>query len=81
MAMAIMAKNQKKLVEWPKPVLGKELASFLGAASYYGGFLPGFSTRAASLHAVKNHCTISWTPEMEEDFVWIRDSFKDPKGP
>ena len=69
----------EKLVEWPKPVLGKELASFLGAASYYGGFLPGFSTRAASLHAVKNHCTISWTPEMEEDFVWIRDSFKDPR--
>ena len=62
----------KKLVNWPKPEMGKDLAIFLIAALYYGGFLPGFSTKAASLHVVKNNSTITWTPEMEDN-LWWRD--------
>ena len=73
------ARREAGLLLKPKLVLGKELASFLGVASYYGGFLPGFSARAASLPAVKNNSTITWTPEMEDNLFWIRDSFKVPR--
>ena len=69
----------ENLASWELPNTGKELASFLGAAGYYGSFLPGYATRAASLHAVKNQTHIEWTPALEDDFKWIRDSFLSPK--
>ena len=51
--------------EWKKPVNERELRGFLGLASYYRRFVPGFAKVAAPLHALlggtgkKNHRKVS----------------------
>ena len=40
----------KKVKTWPVPRNIKEVQSFLGLASYYGGFIPHFAKKAQCLH-------------------------------
>ena len=42
----------ERIVHWPRPSSPEELRSFLGLASYYRRFVPGFSSLAAPLHAL-----------------------------
>jgi len=42
---------------------------FLGLASYYRQFIPGFATVAGPLHALtKKNVTFQWSAECEEEF-------------
>ena len=40
----------KAMARWPTPKILKDLRSFLGFASYYQRFVPGFAQTAAPLH-------------------------------
>ena len=42
----------ERIVSWPTPKTGSELSSFLGLASYYRRFVPGFAKIATSLHSL-----------------------------
>ena len=59
-----MRTDPKKLVavrQFPTPTDVKTLRSFLGLASYYRRFVPGFSKIAGPLHALT---------KKEVEFVW-----------
>ena len=43
-----------KVVSWPKPATGRDLAAFLGFTNYYCEFLPDSAKMTAGLNAVKS---------------------------
>lgn len=48
--------------------------SFLGLASYYRRFVPGFATIAAPMHALtKKDATFQWSTECEKAFVLLKE--------
>ena len=53
----------------------KEVRSFLGLASYYRRFIPGFATLAAPLHGLTKKDAIfplDWTPECQKGFDLLK---------
>ena len=67
-----------KVLQWPVPSTRGELASFLGLASYYRRFVPGFATVAAPLNALRSPKGVgeslgsNWTPEAESAFCALK---------
>jgi transposase InsO family protein len=59
--------------DWPVPECVTELRSFLGTASYYRKFVPGFANIAAPLHeqASGSH-RYDWTAECQSAFEQLR---------
>ena len=52
----------------------KSLRSFLGLASYYRRFVPGFSRTAAPLHALtRNGIPYIWTPDCQQAFEKLKE--------
>ena len=47
-------KKTQTVRDWPVPTKEKKVQSFLGLASYYRRFIPGFATLAAPLHRLTN---------------------------
>ena len=69
----------KVITDWGLPRTGKDLASFLGLASYYSTFIPHFSELTAPLHTLKRSETIEqWPAQCEANFYTLRDHFKGP---
>ena len=68
----------ERIQDWPVPANSGELASFLGLASYYRRFIPGFSMIAAPLHALKSvgtvPVTIKWTTEAAAAFDQLKQA-------
>lgn len=72
------------VVQWPLPNTVSRLCSFLGFASYYGQFVPGFSTLAAPLKrlvAEQGKCRTksskrplgeAWMPDCEHSFEELK---------
>ena len=69
-------KKVKAVVEWPRPVDGKALQRFLGAANFHREFSKDFSRIAAPLEECRT-CTgaIDWTPERITAFEAIKELF------
>ena len=65
----------QKVIDWQLPQTGKELSAFLDFTNYYRDFLPGFENVTANLNNVKNCRTITWTPEMENNFNTLKQMF------
>ena len=58
---------------YPVPVDAKSLRSFLGLASYYRRFVPGFAKVAGPLHSLtKKDVTFAWSPECQESFEELK---------
>ena len=64
-----------KVVNWPRPQTGKELAAFLGFTNYYREFLTDFAKKTASLNALKSKKFIEWTDELTQDFDEIKENY------
>ena len=63
-----------KVRNYPHPVDTTGVRRFLGLASYYRRFIPGFATVAAPLHALtKKNVTFQWSAECEEAFVQLKE--------
>ena len=59
----------KKVRDYPVPVDVSSVRQFLGLASYYRRFVPGFSKIAAPLYALtKKSVTFSWSDECQKAF-------------
>ena len=60
--------------EFPTPVDTKTLHSFLGLASYYRRFVPGFSIVAGPLHSlIKKDVPFIWTTECQTAFSRLKN--------
>jgi dUTPase len=67
----------EKILDWPLPVSGKQLASFLGFTSYYRTFIEGFSQLTAEMNAHKKDLEVEWTVEMKTNFHKLKECFRD----
>ena len=66
-------KKIRAMVEYPTPVDLKELRSFVGLASYYRRFVPGFANVARPLHALtKKDTEFIWGKDCEEAFQKLK---------
>ena len=64
----------EKVKDYPHPVDDTGVRRFLGLASYYRRFVPGFATVAAPLHALtKKNANFQWSSECEESFVRLKE--------
>ena len=64
-------KKMQSVKAWPVPTKEKEVRSFLGLASYYRRFIPGFATLAAPLHGLTKkdaNFPLEWTKECQQGF-------------
>ena len=63
-----------KVKSFPVPHDVTTLRQFIGLASYYRRFVPGFAKIAAPLHALtKKDVSFDWTPQCDEAFCRLKD--------
>ena len=62
----------QKIKDWPVLKSGKEVATFLGFAGYYGTFIPQYSELTNSLNKIKKAEKFLWNEEIEQDFVELK---------
>ena len=61
--------------KWPIPRRVKDVRSFIGLASYYRRFIPGFATVAAPLTQIyrdPKNTLVEWTPERQKAFDTLK---------
>ena len=69
----------EKVRNYPQPVDMTGLRRFLGLASYYRRFVPGFATVAAPLHKLtKKNVVFEWSAECEKSFVCLKELLTTP---
>ncbi len=72
-------RNTEKVVNYPRPMDATGVRRFMGLASYYRRFVPGFATIAAPLHALtKKHSMFEWTSVCEESFTTLKNLLASP---
>ena len=59
-------KKIKAVRQYSPPTDMKSVRSFLGLASYYRRFVPGFARVASPLHALTKKGAFVWSPQCEE---------------
>ena len=63
------------IVNWPRPMTGKAMQRFMGAANFHREFTHQFATIAAPLDECRNDKTIIWTPERIKAFEELKQLF------
>ena len=67
----------KAIVNWPKPVDGKGVQRFLGAAGFHRDFTPEYARISAPLEECRNLSVITWTPQRDTAFEAVKKIFMD----
>jgi hypothetical protein len=63
----------KVLLEWSTPTAAREVQSFLGLATYFRRFCPGFAKVARPLHRLTHKATVfAWTAEAQNAFDSVK---------
>ena len=62
----------EKIVQWPTPRTGTDIASFLGLCNYYRSLAPELAEVADVLYKRAHEKAILWTDELEAAFVAIK---------
>lgn len=65
----------RTITNWPRPVDGKALQRFLGAANYHRDFSHEFARIAAPLEECRQMKEIEWTPERVQAFEELKSLF------
>uniref|UniRef100_A0A0N5C6R7 RNA-directed DNA polymerase n=1 Tax=Strongyloides papillosus TaxID=174720 RepID=A0A0N5C6R7_STREA len=63
----------KKTLDFPTPRSKKQLQSFLGLANYFRRFIYRFSSLSKLLYDSLSNEKFNWTPQLENDFVTIKN--------
>lgn len=70
----------RAVAQWPTPSRVKDVRSFIGLASYYRRFVPGFARIASPLHAlIKRGAHFEWTTEAETAFQALNAALTSPQ--
>ena len=64
-----------KVVNWPQPTTGRDLAAFWGLTNYFCEFLPDFAKMTVGLNAVKSKTIIEWTGNLGHCFYAVKTMF------
>ena len=67
----------KAVADWPIPRRVKDVRSFVGLASYYRRFIPGFATIAAPLTEMyrdPKNTLVDWTPARQRAFDLLKSA-------
>ena len=63
----------RAVVEWPRPKDVRDVRLFLGSASYYRKFIPGFSEIAKSLtDLIRAAKDFDWKEPQQSAFIWLK---------
>jgi len=65
----------QKIVNWPAPATGKDLARCSGFFSYYRSFLPDYSKLTSDMNTQKYNHTGVWRDKMIKNFQTLKDAF------
>ena len=69
----------EKVLNYPKPRNVKELATFIGMASYFSKHIEGYASKAACLNELrKKRSKFIWTKECEDSFNQLRLDLANP---
>jgi len=72
----LFLKLTKAVTSFPIPNSVKQIRSFLGLASYYRCFIPGFSKIAGPLFALTKKDTLfEWSPSCQQAFEKLKQLF------
>ena len=71
--IAVAPDKLTKIMDWPRPVTGKQLASFLGLITFVRQHVRHFADLTAELESLKRtKGNITWTPALEHSFDTVR---------
>jgi len=69
----------EKVLNYPRPTNVKQLATFIGMASYYSHSIPNYAETAACLNDLRKKRTkFKWTDECEESFSKLKFALSNP---
>jgi transposase InsO family protein len=69
-------KKIEAITNWPRPINGKAMQRFMGAANFHREFSHAFAKVAAPLDECRNLKKIDWTPDRINSFEKLKDIFK-----
>ena len=69
-------KKIEAITNWPRPINGKAMQRFMGAANFHREFSHEFAKIAAPLDECRNLKKIDWTPDRVNAFEKLKDIFK-----
>ena len=69
-------KKIEAITNWPRPVNGKAMQRFMGAANFHREFSHEFAKVAAPLDECRSLKKIDWTPDRINAFEKLKDIFK-----
>ena len=62
------------LLDWPLPVTGQQLQSFLGLVTFVRQYIRHIGEITAPLEAIKHHKVIEWTTELRDSFEVLKQA-------
>jgi hypothetical protein len=69
-------RKTKAIIDWPRPVDGKAMQRFLGAANFHRNFSKDYATITAPMEACRNIVgKINWTDELVASFEKLKELF------
>ena len=73
MVLHQIRKKVEKLLQYPQPKTRKQVRQFLGLASYYRKFIPGFAKKSVNLtNLTKENTKFEWSQPAQNDFDFLR---------
>lgn len=65
------------ILQWPKPMKGKDVQRFLGVTCYYSRFIPNYAQRTNLLNQQRNAENVEWNDDLEAEFTKLKNLFAD----
>ena len=77
--ISVDPKKTEKVRDWPEPKNSDDVRSFLGLATYFRKFIPGFASMAAPLYVLmRKDVDWKWSKACAKGFNDIREALISP---